>query len=109
MARKSAQTRDGIYQRKDRPGFWISWSDAQGRRRYRKTDAQNITQARTIRSAELLRVEHARVLGFTPPGEETFSEVANRFDAHQKARLTLRAYEREHSIIENHLKPFFVC
>ena len=109
MPRKTVQTRDGIYQRKDRPGFWISWSDAQGRRRYRKTDAQNITQARTIRSAELLRVEHARVLGFTPPGEETFKDVATRFDAHQKARLTDRAYEREHSIIEMHLKPFFAC
>ena len=109
MARKSQNKRDGIYQRGDRAGFWISWTDAQGRRRYRKTDAQNITQARTIRSAELLRVEHARVLGFTPPGEETFKEVANRFDAHQKARLTDRAYEREHSIIEKHLKPFFAC
>lgn len=85
----------------------ISW--ALHGSRYRKTDAQNITQARTIRSAELLRVEHARVLGFTPPGEETFSEVASRFDAHQKARLTDRAYEREHSIIESHLKPFFAC
>jgi site-specific recombinase XerD len=109
MAKRSTHTRDGIYQRKDRPGFWISWSDSQGRRRYRKTNAQNITQARGIRSAELLRVEHARVLGFTPPGEETFAEVANRFDAHQKARLTVSAYEREHSILENHLKPFFPC
>jgi len=45
----------------------------------------------------------------TPPGEETFTEVANRFDAHQKARLTDRSYEREHSIIEMHLKPFFAC
>ena len=67
----------------------------------RKGDEQNITQGRTIRSAELLRVEHAGVLGFTPPGEETFKEVATRFDLHQKARLTDRAYEREHSIIES--------
>jgi len=109
MPKKTVQTRDGIYQRKDRVGFWISWTDAQGRRRCRKTDAQNITQARTIRSAELLRVERARALGFTPPGEETFAEVANRFDAHQKARLTARSYDREHSIIEMHLKPFFAC
>jgi hypothetical protein len=48
-------------------------------------------------------------LGFTPPGEETFTEVANRFDAHQQARLTDKAYDREHSIIEKHLKPFFAC
>jgi len=46
-----------------------------GRRRYRKTDAQNITQARHIRSGELLRVEQAKVLGFSPPGEESFKAV----------------------------------
>lgn len=109
MARKSAQARDGIYQRSDRAGFWISWTDAQGRRRYRKTDAQNITQAKQIRGAELLRVEQARMLGFSPPGEESFAEVAARYLQYQKARLTRRAYEREQGIIDIHLKPFFNC
>jgi len=109
MARKSVQTRDGIYQRKDRPGFWISWNDVQGRRRYRKTDAQNITQAKQIRSAELLRVEQARALGFAPPGEETFAALAKRFLTYQKSRLTPRAYDRERSIVELHLQPFFPC
>jgi hypothetical protein len=42
MPKKTPQKRDGVYQSKDRPGWWISWTDAQGRRRYRKTDAQNI-------------------------------------------------------------------
>lgn len=109
MARKSAQTRDGIFKRKDREGFWISWTDAQGRRRYRKTDAQNITQAKKIRAAELLRVEQARMLGFSPPGEETFAEVAARYLKYQKARLTPYAYAREDVIINNHLIPFFNC
>jgi integrase len=109
MARKSVKARDGVYERQDRPGFWISWTDAQGRRRYRKTDAQNITQAKKIRAAELLRVEQARMLGFSPPGEETFAEVGARYLQYQKARLTLRAYEREQSIIDLHLKPFFNC
>lgn len=89
--------------------FWISWTDAQGRRRYRKTDAQNITQAKKIRSAELLRVEQARILGFSPPGEETFTEVAARYLQYQKARLTTRAFEREQGIVDLHLKPFFNC
>jgi len=109
MARKSAQVRDGIYQRQDRAGFWISWTDAQGRRRYRKTDAQNITQAKQIRAAELLRVEQARILGFSPPGEETFAEVAARYLQYQKARLTPKAFEREESILSKHLIPFFNC
>ena len=109
MARKTIQTRDGIYQRKDRAGFWISWTDAQGRRRFRKTDATNITQAKQIRAAEKARVEQAKVLGFAPPGEETFAEVAKRFLKHQKARLTTRAYEREEGIIRLYLIPFFNC
>jgi integrase len=99
--------RDGIYERKDRPGLWISWYDAQGRRHRRKTDAQSVYQAKSARSAELVRVEQAKVLGFAPPGEETFADVAARFLIHQKARLTQRAYEREKGIIENHLMPFF--
>jgi hypothetical protein len=41
MAKKTAQKRDSVYQRKDRPGWWISWTDAQGRRLFRKTDARN--------------------------------------------------------------------
>jgi integrase len=109
MPRKAKEQRDGVYTRDDRAGFWISWTDAQGRRRYRKTDAQNITQAKQIRAAELLRVEQARILGFSPPGEETFAEVAARYLQYQKARLTKRAYEREESIIDKHLKPFFSC
>lgn len=109
MARKTGQTRDGVYRRKDRSGFWISWTDAQGRRRFRKTDATNITQAKQIRSAEKMRVEQAKALGFAPPGEETFAEVAKRFLKHQKARLTAKAYQREEGIINLHLIPFFNC
>src|SRR5215213_6654337 len=95
IARKSAQTRDGIYQRKDRAGFCISWTDAQGRRRFRKTDATNITQAKQIRSAELLRVEQAKVLGFSPPSEDNFATVARRYLVHQKVRLSKASYVRE--------------
>lgn len=99
--------RDGIYQPKGRGGFWISWTDAQGRRRRRKTDAATVYEARAARAEELRRVEQARVLGFNPPGEETFADIAQRFLAHQRVRLTPRAYERERGIIKKHLKPAF--
>lgn len=106
MAKKTAQKRDGVYQRADRAGWWISWTDAQGRRRFRKTDAQNITQAKQIRAAELLNVEKAKMLGHNPPGKDTFAEVADRYLKYQRARLTPKAYEREESIIRIHLAPF---
>jgi hypothetical protein len=107
MARKLGQTRDGIYQRSDRAGLWISWTDAQGRRRFRKTDAQNITQARQIRAAELLRVEQAKVLGFSPPGADNFETVARRYLVHQKVRSSKASYLREKVSIDKHLSPFF--
>lgn len=94
MPKKPKQLqRDGIYTRKDRPGYWISWIDAQGRRRYRKTKAQTFAQAKSIRAAELVKVEQSKVLGFSPPGEETFEEVSARYLAHQKVRLTTEAYD----------------
>jgi integrase len=106
VAKKSPQKRDGVYQRKDRKGFWISWTDAQGRRRQRKTDAANITQAKQILSAELLRVEQAKMLGHAPPGDETFGEVADRYLKYQKARLSPRGYDREEGIRRLHLARF---
>src|SRR5262245_32127804 len=106
MAKKSPQKRDGVYERDDRKGFGISWTDAQGRRRRRKTDAQNITQAKQILSAELLRVEQAKILGHNPPGEETFEEVAKRYLKYQKARIKPKSYEREEGIVKTHLARF---
>jgi integrase len=81
--------------------------NAQGRRKRRKTNAQTKQQARAARAAELQRAEQAKVLGFTPPGAETFPQVAERFLAHQKARLTEKAYERESGIVKEHLTKFF--
>jgi len=98
---------DGVYTRKDRPGYWMHWRDAQGRRRWRKLNVRTLRQARSARAAELVRVEQARCLGFAPPGQETFSDTATRFLAHQKARLTTKAYQRESGIVSNHLSQFF--
>ena len=75
---------DGIFTRKDGSGFYISWVIAMGRRRKRKVNAANITQARALRNAELTRVEKAKALGFTPAGEKTFDEVADRFLNYQR-------------------------
>jgi len=98
---------DGVYTRKDRPGFWISYKDAVGRRRRRKVEAATMEQAKRSRGSELVRAETARALGFTPPGKETFEEAAVQFLAHQRPRLTPANYERERGIVEDHLKPFF--
>lgn len=108
MSRGKVRDRDGIYQRKDRPGtWWGSWVDASGKRRQRKMQAHTLQQARSLLNAEKARVERIRTLGYAPPSAESFSAVAARFLKHQRARLTPAAYVREEGIIEKHLKPFF--
>src|SRR5215813_6376586 len=98
---------DGVYQRQGRKGFFISWKDAGGKRRHRKTDAHTLQQARNALAAERLRVEQARTLGYNPPGSETFAALSTRYLRHQKARLSRKAYERSRGIIETQLKSAF--
>ena len=108
MPRGKTRERDGIYQRKDRPGqFWGSWIDASGKRRQRKLTAHTLQQARTLLNAEKARVEKTVTLGYAPPSAESLEAVSKRFLKHQKARLTPAAYKREDGILEAHLRPFF--
>jgi integrase len=105
---KGKQDRDGIYIRNGH--YCISFMDAQGRRRQRKTNAQTLTQARTIRAQKLNDAEKQRVLGYTPPCKDTFAEFTPRYLKHQKARLTPKAYERSRGITDTHLhKAFGSC
>jgi integrase len=101
------QIRDGVYTRKDRKGFWISWDDAQGRRRQEKTDAPTLQQARSILAQKRAESEKQRVLGYAPPSEDTFAEFIPKYLKHQKARLTPKAYQRSQGIAEKHLKVAF--
>jgi integrase len=107
MPRGKVKDRDGVFTRKDRPGFWASWTDASGKRRKRKLEAHTLQQARTLLHAEKARVEKTVTLGYAPPSAESLEAVSKRFLKHQKARLTPAAYKREDGIMEAHLRPFF--
>ncbi len=100
--------RDGIFTRSDRDGYWMHWKDVSGRRRFRKLGgARTLAEARRARSAEIVRVEQSRVLGFLPPGKESFEEVADRYLKYQKHRLTPASYKRAEGIVNDHLSSFF--
>jgi len=64
-------------------------------------------EVRSERAAEVTRVSQARILGFTPPTEDSFEEVSKRFLNHQRARLTPKGYERERGIVEGNLTGWF--
>jgi integrase len=99
--------RDGVYWRKDRRTYWISFVDAGGNRQ-RKPGAQSWEEARQVLAEALSRLKAEASL---KPGEvlacrDSFADVTERFLAYQKPRLTPRAYQREEGIAA-HLKAFF--
>ena len=84
MPRIKKRDRDGIFVRKG--SFYISFTDAQGRRRQKKArGAHTLQQARNKREAEISDVEYALKYGIAPPTKETFSEIITRYLQHQKA------------------------
>lgn len=106
MPRAKKRDRDGVFTRKG--SFYISFTDAQGRRRQKKArGAHTLQQARNKRESEISDVEYALKYGIAPPTKETFGEIITRYLQHQKARLTPRAYERTRGIVEGHLKSAF--
>ncbi len=117
MARGKVKDRDGVYQRKDRPGtWWGSWIDASGRRRQRKFDVHTLQQARTALSAEKLKVEEQIKFGRPLPSKDSFETFANEFLKLQKRRISPHVvrgkisqaeYTRQEGIVETKLVPFF--
>ena len=102
-----AKARDGIYTRKDRPGFWASWMDASGRRRRRKLNAATLQQARTLLNAEKARADELKTKGYAAPVADSFGLVLDRYLKYQKPRLSHGSYERTRGIVEGHLRPCF--
>lgn len=98
---------DGVHTRRDRSGFFISYTDATGRRRKKKTHAANLTEAKKIRSALIARVEKMKVLGVTDADDTAFENVTIRYLKYQKPRVSQDSYARLEGIIEIHLAPTF--
>jgi integrase len=97
--------RDGVHRRADRDGFFISYTDATGKRRLKKVHAANLREARKMRSGYIARVEKQKVLGVTDAEDTDFGQVTARYLKYQKPRVSEDTYERLEGIIEQHLKP----
>lgn len=98
---------DGVIKRPGREGWYITYYDQHGQRKQVKVDAKTRNEARKLRASILHRVEQAKILGITPPSDETFQTVAGKYLTYQKPRLTPKAYERAEGIVRQHLIPFF--
>jgi integrase len=97
---------DGVYKRKDRDGYFLQWVDPNGKRRFAKATARYLDGAREERR-QYIRGEHPKqTAGQTQRTEITFADVANKFLAYQKPRLSMEGYDREEGIAA-HLKEVF--
>jgi integrase len=95
-----ARERDGVFQRKDRSGWWVSYMDTSGQRRKEKVVGHTRTQALTMLSAIKTRVERDKVLGVKAASEITTADLLTRYKRHQKTRLRSTTFDRLDGILQ---------
>lgn len=96
-----AKERDGVFQRKDRSGWWISYVDASGKRKKEKVTAHTRTQAVTALAQIKTRIERESILGVKSASEITTADLLKRFKTHQKAHLRPTTFVRLDGILES--------
>lgn len=89
-----AKARDGVYYRKDRSGWWVSFIDATGERVRQKVAAHTRQQAMDALRRIKTKEEVARTLGVRPASDITVEALFDRYERHQKARVRPTTYER---------------
>ena len=94
-----AKERDGVFQRKDRRGWWVSYIDASGRRHKEKVTAHTRTQALAALSAIRTREEKDRILGVKAASDISTEDLLARYKRHQKTRLRPTTFQRLDGIL----------
>jgi integrase len=107
MATKAKPARDGIYERADRGGFWMSYKDIYGKRKSVKCKARTLSGAREELRLKVIEVEEERRNPTPKTTDDSFKDLGTRYLKYQKPRLSERAYERANGIVEGHLTPYF--
>ena len=78
---RMANNADGTYMRTDREGYWM-WTDAQGRRRWRKLNG-TLQGRRKPPPQNWCALNRRKSWASRRLAEDTFDEVAPRFQAYQ--------------------------
>jgi|GEM_PF-5431590 len=89
-----AKERDGVYYRKDRAAWAVSYIDASGERQRKIVAAHTRQQAVNVLSAIKTQEERARTLGVRPASEVTTAALLERYTRHQKPRIRSTTFER---------------
>jgi integrase len=93
-------SRDGVFQRKDTAGWYVSFVDSNGKRRRKRVEAYTRRQALAVLSALKTKVQTEVVLGVKHASDISTSDLLARYKHHQKARLRTTTFVRLGSILK---------
>jgi hypothetical protein len=96
---KKPKDRDGVFQRKDRKGWFISYVDASGVRRKKKVEAYTRTEALEMLRRIRTKAEKEESLGVKPVSDISVSELFDFFRRQQKVRVRQSTFERLDGIL----------
>jgi integrase len=100
------KTRDGLYQRKDRRGWWMSYCDADGRRR-RGRAAPDFETAKTVLRERLSAIARGEALGVRGEDERFRDFAEKRYWPTVKTSLSAGEQIRARSILDIQVLPRF--
>src|SRR5690349_10572954 len=96
--------RDGVFQRSDCKGWYVSYVDSEGVRRKKRVQAHTRTQALEALATLKARAQKERILGVKHVSGITTAELFERYKRHQKRLVAKTTFERLSSILDT-LKP----
>ncbi len=99
MAR--AKQRDGVFQRKDRSGWWASFIDRDGIRRKEKLVAHTRPQAMAALHLIKARVQKERELGIKPDDGISTKDLMAKYLRYQRTHVRASTYSRLEGMLES--------
>jgi integrase len=92
--------RDGVFQRTDTKGWYVSFVDGTGTRRRRRVVAHTRTQAVDVLVALKTKAQTEAILGVKHTTDLSIKDLLARFERYQKGRLRPTTFARLHGILE---------
>ncbi len=96
---KKQANRDGVFQRKDTAGWYVSYVDSTGTRQRKRVEAHTRTQALTVLSALKARAQTEEVLGVKLHSDITIADFLTKYKRFQRTRLSAPSFARIESIL----------
>jgi len=93
------KSRDGVFERKDTAGWYVSYVDSDGKRRKRRVQAYTRTQAVAVLESIKTKVQKERILGVKHISDISTADLLARYKKHQRPRVSPTTFVRLEGIL----------